>query len=122
MQKNRPPMPYYMVYPIPEENTNISGQNSDREYFRQLYPQQVKRYIRVIVEVLDRMDVRDSYIYDEYPDKVALDRLSDTILRLIPLEKNMSREAQHNLIKVLISEEIIQRRNNGRNGINTNFP
>ena len=117
METNRPPVPYFMAYPMPDENINNSASNSDRDYFRQMYPQQVKRYIRVIVEVLDRMDIKTSYIYDEYPDKVSLDRLSETILRLIPLEKNISRESQHNLIKVLLSEEILQRRNNGINKI-----
>lgn len=117
METNRPPIPYFMAYPMQGDSTNGLDQNSDRDYFRQLYPQVVKRYIRVIVEVLDKMDIKTSYIYDEYPDKISLDRLSETILRLIPLEKNISRESQHNLIKVLLAEEIIQRRSNGVNKI-----
>ncbi len=110
MEAGRPPLPYFVAYPLPEENVNNMGRENDRDYFRQMYPQSVKRYIRIIIEVLDRMDVRESYIYDEYPDKIRLERLAETVLRLIPLENNMNRETQRNLVKVLLWEEVIQRR------------
>ena len=110
METRRPPLPYFMAYPIPQENRNELGEISDKDYFRQLYPQTVKRYIRVIVDVLNRMDVKESYIYDEYPDKIRMERLTEVVLRLIPLEKNMNRETQRNLVKVLIIDEIMERR------------
>ena len=113
MESRRIPMPYFMAYPSPEENNN-STRESDREYFKQIYPKEIKQYIRIITEVLDRMDIRESYIYDEYPDKIRLERLSEVILRLIPVEKNMNRNTQKNLIKVLLSNEIIERRERKR--------
>lgn len=111
MEQKRPPLPYFMAYPNGEQDITVMKTESERDYFRQLYPLEVKRYIRVIVEVLDRMDLRESYLYDEYPDKLTLERLSETILRLIPIENNIPRETQRNLIRVLLYEEIIQRRN-----------
>ena len=117
MEAGRPALPFFMAYPLPEENMNSYDRGNDREYFRQMYPQAVKRYIRVIVEVLDRMDVRESYIYDEYPDKIRLERLAETVLRLIPLEKNMNRETQKNLVRVLLWEEVVERRNRNRQQI-----
>ena len=110
METRRPPLPYFMAYPIPEENRNTSDSITDRDYFRQLYPQSVKRYLRIIVDVLDRMDIRQSFIYDEYPDKIRMERLTEVVLRLIPLEKNMNRETQRNLVRVLIIDEIMERR------------
>lgn len=112
MENRRPPLPYFMAYPLTEDNDSL--RKNDREYFRQMYPQEIKRYIRVIVEVLDRMDIKESYIYDEYPDRLRLERLSEIILRLIPLEKNISRDTQKNLIRVLLWEEIIERRERKR--------
>ena len=91
MDSRRPSLPYFMEYQIPRENINNTEQISDRDYFRQMYPKVVKRYIRVITDVLDRMDIRESYIYDEYPDKIRLERLTEIILQLIPMEKNMNR-------------------------------
>lgn len=117
MENRRPPMPYFMAYPLPEETMDNKDRINDREYFRQMYPQEVKRYIRVIVEVLDRIDIVESYIYDEYPDKIRLERLAETILRLIPLEKNISRDSQKNLVRVLLWEEVIDRRNKNRKNL-----
>ena len=110
MESRRPPLPYFMAYSLQEENKSTSENITDRDYFRQLYPQAVKRYIRVIVDVLNRMDIKDSFIYDEYPDKVRVERLTEIILRLIPLENNMSRESQRNLVRVLLIDEIVERR------------
>ena len=115
MEYSRPPLPYYMAYSLPQDKRNSSESIDEREYFRQMYPQTVKRYIRVIVEVLDRIDTRESYLYDEYPDKIRLERLTETILRLIPLEKNVSRDSQKNLVRVLLWEEVIERRDKNRN-------
>lgn len=109
METKRPPLPYFMTYPYGEQNGN-NTEGTDRDYFRQLYPQVVKRYIRVIVDVLDRMNVKEGYIYDEYPDKIALERLSEVILNLIPLENNVPRETQRNIIKVLLYDEVLKRR------------
>ena len=107
METRRPPLPYFMAYASQEENLqNID----DRDYFRQLYPQNVKKYLRVIVDVLDRMDIKESFIYDEYPDKVRIERLTEIILQLIPLENKMNRETQRNLVRVLLLDEIIERR------------
>jgi len=109
-QQRRPPLPYFMSYPYMEMNVGNGEGDADREYFRQMYPQVVKRYIRVIVDVLDRLDIKESYIYDEYPDKVSLDRLAETILGLIPLESKVPRETQRNIIKILLYEEVVRRR------------
>ena len=112
MDHRRFTLPYYMANSLTKDYS--SRIVNERDYFRQMYPQVVKRYIRVIVEVLDRVDIRESYIYDEYPDKIQMERLAETILRLIPLEKNMNRDTQRNLVKVLLWEEVIERRNRNR--------
>ena len=111
MEIRRPPLPYFMTYPLSEEKAENGERITDRDYFRQLYPQSVKRYLRVIVDVLDRMDMKESFIYDEYPDKVRIERLTEIILQLIPLENRMNRETQRNIVRVLLVDEIIERRN-----------
>ena len=110
MKKRQPPIPYFMAYSLSENKISNEKLISDREYFRQMYPKEVKRYLRVIGEVLDTIDVRESYIYDEYPDKVRIERLVETVLRLIPIEKNMNRETQRSLVKILLLDEVIERR------------
>ena len=100
-----------------QQNKSISKVNNtekemiDRDYFKQMYPGEVKRYLKVIVEILDRLDGKNSFLYDEYPDKIRTERLAEMILKNIPLEKNQTRESQKNVIKLLLWEEIIRRRN-----------
>ena len=113
MEQNRIPMPYYWVKNH-EVEENSKKEQQDREYFRQMYPDQVKKYIKVITEVINRIDNKDSYIYDEYPDKIRMDRLVEITLSLIPVERTINRESQRNLIKVLLWEEVIRRRTIGR--------
>ena len=110
MERKRPPLPYFIENPMTQENRNGMDGISDRDYFRQMYPAATKRYLRVIVDVLDRMDIKDSYIYDEYPDKIRIERLTEIILRLIPLEDNVNRETQRSLVKILLMDEIVERR------------
>lgn len=114
MEEKKVKLPYFMSYPLPGENMQSEEGISDRDYFRQMYPASVKRYLRMIQEVLDRMDVEESYIYDEYPDKIRMERLAQIVLRMVPLEKHMARETQQNMIKVLLWEEVVYRRKQKR--------
>ena len=126
MENRRIPYPFFMTKEYEElernkQQINAIGENSiekkealDREYFKQMYPLEVKRYLKIIVEILDRLDGRNSFFYDEYPDKIRTDRLAEMILKNIPIEKNQSRESQRNVIKLLLWEEIIRRRNVSR--------
>lgn len=111
----RPPLPFFMTYPSAVPAGNQSEKVSGRDYMRQLYPLEAKQYLAVIVGVLDEMDFRENYIYDEYPDQLTLLRLTDTILRLIPMRNNVSRETQRSLVQVLLYDEIIRRREFNRN-------
>ena len=123
MEQNRIPYPFFMTKEYEEMERNIKlgeinqkgtieeKEKADREYFKQMYPLEVKRYLRVIIEVLDRLDGKNSFLYDEYPDKIRTERLAETILKIIPLEKNQNRESQRNIIKLLLWEEIVRRRN-----------
>ena len=117
MDAYRTPIPFYMTETYERminqntpETYEIQNENSERDYFRQMYPLNVKRYLRIIVEVINRIDVKDSFIYDEYPDNIRLERLTETVLRLIPLENNMNRETQKNIVRVLLLDEIMWRR------------
>ena len=123
MENNRIPYPFFMTKEyeniekeqqkekVEEVNKTTTKESLDRNYFKQMYPVEVKRYLKVIVEMLDRLDGKNSFLYDEYPDKIRTERLAEMILKNIPLEKNQTRESQKNVIKLLLWEEIIRRRN-----------
>lgn len=126
-------LPFYMTYPA-GYNSNVSpyGMKTDADvlrdldYFRQLYPLQVRRYQTRIAEILDRMDYEGSVIYDEYPDRYTLERMSDNIVNILRREERQQNPQQEDsdekwelgrsLIFVLLSNEVYKRRHGGRRG------
>ena len=123
MENRRIPYPFFMTkeyeqmereqqaMKIERGTFNGDKERLDWDYFKQMYPTEVKRYLKVIIEILDRLDGKNSFLYDEYPDKIRTDRLAEMILKNIPIEKNQTRESQKNVIKLLLWEEIVRRRN-----------
>lgn len=120
-------MPFYMTYPLPmyyqEEDTIIR----DLEYLQQMYPAEAKRYQKIISSILDKLDYEGSMIYDEYPDRWQLYKLSGEILDRIRREEekvNPSVEIPPekwkwtgDLVQILLFYEIYKRRHNTRRGI-----
>ncbi len=113
-----------MTYPMPlfyqEEDTVMR----DLEYLQEMYPAEAKKYRKVIVDVLDRLDYEGSMIYDEYPDRWQIYRLTKIIVDRI--KDKMAAETTGNaecpagieeLVQVLLCEEIYRRRHGNRNGV-----
>ncbi|MBR5596169.1 MAG: hypothetical protein IKW30_02035 [Lachnospiraceae bacterium] len=123
MEENKIPIPFFMTREYDRimdeiyrddksaENQAKEKEKKDREYFKQMYPEELKKYLKIIIEILNRLEGKDSFIYDEFPDKIRIERLTEIILKNIPLEKNQTRAAQRNIIKLLLWEEIVRRRN-----------
>lgn len=120
MDFNRRILPFYMTYP--EFGLRYSGQDamSDLEYLQQMYPVQVRRFQRRVAEVLDKMDYEGSMIYDEYPDRYSLERLTDSVWNIIKREE-MTRNPEErenpekwewikSLLFVLLNTEVYKRR------------
>lgn len=115
-------MPFYMTYPLPmfgqQENTVVR----DLEYMQQMYPKEAKRYQKLIAGILDKMDYEGSMIYDEYPDRIQLYRLSMDILDRVKREEINNEESDPmadsperwqqigDLIQILLFYEIYKRR------------
>lgn len=65
------------------------GMNDDREeqreleYWKQLYPAQVRQVQREVEHQCDLMDYEGSPIYDEYPDRIALARLCEAVYQAL---------------------------------------
>ena len=123
-------LPFYMTYPLPiyyqEEDTIMR----DLEYLQQMYPSEAKRYQKIIASVLDRIDYEGSMIYDEYPDRWQLYKLSMEITDRIKREDIMEGETGEgnpmseergkwlgDMIQILLFYEIYKRRHNRERGI-----
>lgn len=116
-------VPFYMAYPFMplyyEENRDIQ----DLEYLQQMYPQQAKKYQKIINEVLFRLDYEGSMIYDEYPDRITLYKLSldisDRIKREQGIKDDETEKLEHlkNMVQIILYHEIFKRRHSGRDSL-----
>lgn len=82
-------LPFYMAYPLPMYYQEEDTVTRDLEYLQQMYPSEAKRYQKIIAEILNQIDYEGSCIYDEYPDKWQLYRLTKTIMDKIKRMEGM---------------------------------
>ena len=104
------PLPFYMTYPGylgPGKERELI---QDLEYLQQMYPGDVKRYQKRIVDILDTADYEGSMIYDEYPDRYSLRSICSI------LEKEEEQAPAEDMIQVLLFNEVYKRRHGGRRG------
>lgn len=131
MDQNRV-IPFYMAYPLPlqyQEDQVIK----DLEYMQQIYPRDVMKYQRKVEQILNRLDYRDSIIYDEYPDRWTLYRISDEIVEMLKKDENkenltLEGELEQQpmeekwkwigyIVQLLVISEIYKRRRRNNRGV-----
>lgn len=115
-------LPFYMAYPLPLYYQQEDSVTRDLEYLQQMYPAEAKRYQKVIAETLDTIDYEGSMIYDEYPDKWQIYRLTQLIVDKIRKNDEEQRtdgdwERVTGFVQVLLFYEIYRKRHSNRNGI-----
>ena len=118
-----------MSYPMPlfyQEQDTVS---KDLEYLQEMYPVEAKKYQKVIAELLDRLDYEGSMIYDEYPDRWQIYRLTQIIVdKLKKSEDTESASGEsakeekdwnqiEEFVQVLLCYEIYKKRHVNQNGI-----
>ncbi|MDE6388245.1 MAG: hypothetical protein K2L82_10640 [Lachnospiraceae bacterium] len=115
-------LPFYMAYPLPMYYQQEDSVTRDLEYLQQMYPTEAKKYQKIISETLDHIDYEGSMIYDEYPDKWQIYRLTQMIVDKI--KKTDGEQAPDadwgrttEFVQVLLSYEIYRKRHSNRNGI-----
>ncbi len=55
----------------------------DLEYLQQMYPTYARKYQDTIGSVVDKMDYDGSFIYDQYPDKLTIQRMVESVVAVI---------------------------------------
>ena len=121
-------LPFYMAYPLPMYYQEEDTVTRDLEYLQQMYPSEAKRYQKIIAEILNQIDYEGSCIYDEYPDKWQLYRLTQTVMDKIKRMEHTETEKQGStdekswdeideFVQVLLYYEIYKKRHVNHNGI-----
>lgn len=87
------PMPYMPPYAInmngylPLYMAQETDMREDLQYLQEMFPETARRYAAKIASVVDRLDYKGSMIYDEYPDRIRLQRLAHDITMMIEKEE-----------------------------------
>lgn len=94
----------------------------DLEYLQEMYPAEAKKYQKVIAEILDRLDYEGSMIYDEYPDKWQIYRLTRVVVDKLQQDESAEPEQQDwnritEFVQVLLCGEIYKKRHMNQNGV-----
>lgn len=127
-----------MAYPLPMYYQEEDTVTRDLEYLQQMYPAEAKRYQRIIADILNTLDYEGSCIYDEYPDKWQLYKLTQAIMDRIkrmedekPINnmRNTNNETEtpyvqekpweqiEELVQILLYYEIYKKRHANNRGI-----
>lgn len=72
-------IPFYMAYPMQDVYLSEIEYERDRERLKEMYPKEAKRIQRVVEEECDKMEYDGSLMFDEYPDRVMVQKLCDNI-------------------------------------------
>ena len=72
-------IPFYMAYPMQDVYLSEIEYERDRERLKEMYPKEAKRIQRVVEEECDKMEYEGSLMFDEYPDRVMVQKLCDDI-------------------------------------------
>ena len=114
-------LPFYMAYPLPMYYQQEDSVTRDLDYLQQMYPAQAKKYQKMIAETLDCIDYEGSMIYDEYPDKWQIYRLTQMIVDKIIKSEDESTDLDEDwlteFVQIILFYEIYKKRHTNRNGI-----
>ena len=126
-------MPFYMTYPMQNLYLTEMEYEKDMERMKELYPREVKNIMDMVEEECDKMEYEGSLMFDEYPDRMMLERIVDRITERMRMADDSDMEASQrredlppyrppmgmppghrddlrNLIGVLLNHEMYRRR------------
>ena len=126
MDYQRRVLPFYLSYQTPYFMWEEDSVLRDLEYLQEMYPRQAKDLQKRIISVLDKLDYEGSMLYDEYPDKWQLYRLTDTVVGILRHEEEEKEVPEHiteekwewikDMVQIVLYYEIYKRRHGGRRG------
>ena len=87
--------PFYPFLPWADEKTR------DRRRFQELYPSLARQIQPLVEEACDRMEYEGSFMFDEYPDKLLLRRLSRRIYEKLDKKCSIFAKSCRSLYEVI---------------------
>lgn len=92
-QKNSGMSRTHRPCPCQENGWGVVLPDQETQYWMNMYPEKMSRVQRKVEEECDKMDYEGSIMYDEFPDRVLLKRISRNIYELL-LEDDLLSEGE----------------------------
>lgn len=73
--QSMPKMPFYMAYPMQTVYLEELEYEKDMQKLKDLYPKEVRSIQTMVEDECDKMEYDGSLMFDEYPDRMMLDRI-----------------------------------------------
>lgn len=115
--------PFYMPYPMQMQSSYLNEMEyeKDLDRMKELYPKEVKRIQKFVDEECDKMEYEGSLMFDEYPDKMMLQRVCKNIMDKMQDGEEEDMESSEfrgrnsggglsDLVEVLLYNEMYKRR------------
>ena len=77
---------------------NTIALEKDLSYFHSMYPPMGARILNLVILEVDRLSYPQSFLFDEYPDSFALNRMAERILTAFRSELSAEAEANENIL------------------------
>ena len=74
-QQNMSKVPFYMAYPMQTVYMEEMEYARDLEKLKGMYPKEVRSIQELVEDECDKMEYEGSLMFDEYPDRVMVDRI-----------------------------------------------
>ena len=74
-QQNMSKVPFYMAYPMQTVYMEELEYARDLEKLKGMYPKEVRSLQELVEDECDKMEYEGSLMFDEYPDRVMVDRI-----------------------------------------------
>ncbi len=113
-------MPFYLTYPMPNVYQTEKEYERDMERMKEMYPKRMKKLLAYVEEECDKLEYEGSMMYDEYPDRVLLYKISTGIYdKAVPMQEMERRDGRRDrdlldVIQVLLFDEMHRRRGRRR--------
>ncbi|MCI6063961.1 hypothetical protein MSB04_13530 [bacterium] len=82
-QFDTPKVPFYMSYPMQNLYLTEMEYEKDMDRMKELYPKDVARIMDVIEDECDKMEYEGSLMFDEYPDRLMLEQVTERIYQTV---------------------------------------
>lgn len=127
-QNNRQPIYLPSGIQLPDYDGDRNSEEEEIKYMKSMYPDFCKKVQVYVDEECDKLEYDGSYMYDEYPDRDTIEKITDRILDSVKHDERLYKKEiredevkemqyygydyERDLIKLLLLNELFNRRRN----------